>query len=262
MRRRTLLFVVFSFCVLLLLLIAGIASITKTSSISQLQLLFTPMQSILIRVFQGTASTAEIQTLKEQNVSLQKKLVKMQMLESDNKALRDQFQTTTLSANSLIPVEVIGMPGSLPGITVPDDIIIGAGEKEGVQKGQAVVYKDQLIGTVVSIAPHVAKVQLMSATNVSFAAKTAKTGALGIVKGQGNGQVEFDNVVLSDTLSVGDMVVTGPNEGETGKGIPPGLVIGEITSVDKKSSNLFQQAHIQVLTDVTRLSEIFLFVSQ
>lgn len=260
MRQRALLFVVFSFCIFLLLLAWGIGFVTKTQDVPFVQTIFNPVQYAFIRLFHQTTPTTALDKLKAENISLQKQTAKMHLLEADNKALRDQFQTTNPASQNLMPVAVIGMPGFIPGVTVPDFLIISAGAKDGVTDGQAVVYKDLLIGTITALHPRSAKVQLLTAANVSFAAKTATTGALGIVKGFGNGQVELDNVVLSDTLTVGDMVVSGADAQENGKGIPPGLIIGKITSIDKKSSNLFQKANIQVLTDVTRLSEVFLVV--
>lgn len=262
MQRRTLLLAVFSFCLFLLLIIWGIGYISKTSDVPFVQSFFTPMQYSLVRLFHSTPPTTTLEKLEQENTSLRVQLAKMNMIEADNKALRDQFQTATPAPSALRPVNVIGMPDFIPGITVPDYLLIGAGVADGVSVGEAVVVKDQLLGTIAAVDQHISKVQLMTQRDVSVAAKTAKTGALGVVKGFGNGQIELDNVVLSDTLTVGDMVVSGPDIAESGKGIPPGLIIGEITSVDKKSSSLFQKAHIEILTDVTHLSEVFLLVSQ
>lgn len=261
MHKRSLVLFVFIFCFLLAAVLFGIGFVTKSSGFSIIQSLFTPLQSAVVHIFHASSSADNSTSLKQQTIQLQKQLTKMHLLEADNKALRDQFQTTTPSSMSLMPAQIIGMPGFLPGVTVPDSLIVANGSAEHVQKSHAVVYKDELLGTIIAVNTHVAKVQLITDSAVSFAAKTAKTGALGIVKGLGNGQVEFDNVVLSDSLQVGDMVVSGANEDEQGKGIPPGLIIGSITSVEKKSSNLFQKAHLQVLTDVTRLPMVFVVIN-
>jgi rod shape-determining protein MreC len=258
MHKRSLLFFVFIFCFLVVACVFAIGIATKSSGFSLIQTIFTPMESALTKVVHTSASSSQLDTLKQKNIQLEKELVHMHLVESDNKALRDQFETTTPSPTSLLPISIVGMPEFLPGVTIPDSVIIAAGFSENIKKGQAVVYKDQLLGTVFSVSDHVSKVQLMTDSAVSFAAKTAKTGALGIIKGLGNGQIEFDNVVLSDKLEVGDMVVSGADEDAAEKGIPPGLIIGKITSIEKKSSSLFQKAHIEVLTDVTRLPMVFI----
>ncbi len=260
MRRRTLLIVVFTFCFVVLLCIFAIGAFANLSGIGFLQSIFSPLQTSIVSVFHHTGSTSEIDVLKQQNLQLSKQLTNLHLIEADNKALHDQFQTTSPSSTTLLPVTIVGMPDFIPGVTLPDSLIIGAGKNKGVSVGQTVVYKNQLIGVVQTTNSSFSKVQLITANTVSFAAKTAKTGAVGIVKGFGSGQLELDNVVLSDTLQIGDMVVTNPDISENGKGFPPGLIIGKITSIEKRPSDLFQKAHIQVLTDITKLPIVFVMM--
>ena len=131
-----------------------------------------------------------------------------------------------------------------------------------VAVGDVVVYKDTLLGKIVKTEPYLSVIDLIGKKNISLTGSALATSALGIVKGVGDGQIIFDNVVLSDTLKKGDFVVT---KGDLEKGIigyPPHLVIGKIVSVDKKASALFQRAELESLVDVSRLSVVFILVEK
>ena len=92
---------------------------------------------------------------------------------------------------------------------------------------------------------------------MSFPAKTSQTNAIGVLKGSGNNTMVLDNVVLSDDLKVGDLVVTAMDQDIKSQGFPPNFIIGKIISVEKNPSSLFQRASLSGLVDVTKLSFVF-----
>jgi len=47
----------------------------------------------------------------------------------DNKALRDQFQTENPKSTNLIEADIIGAPGFIPGISIPETLVLNRGEK-------------------------------------------------------------------------------------------------------------------------------------
>lgn len=224
------------------------------------QIIFSPVQRIIVQV--STNSGSSIEKLKQENLSLKTQVAKLQQIMSDNQALRDQFQTTqdnpSLASSNLLPSRIVGMPGLLPGVNAPEEIIVDKGKKDGVSVGAEVIYKDNLLGQVSFANDHFSKIMLVTNPKTSFTAKTLETQAPGILRGQGNGQIIFGNVLLSDSLKTGDTVVSGPNANENSSGIFPGLVIGKISSIEKTPSNLFQTADIQTLVNISKLSLVFI----
>lgn len=202
--------------------------------------------------------------IEKENSDLTKKLVKLSILEQDNQALRDQFQTTAISTTVLIPAHVIAAPRFIPGITVPESYIIDQGEKDGIHVGQGVVFEDMAVGRISKTSENIAVVILISNPEFSLTAQTvtlqnpAHNGALGVLKGKGNGQMLLDNVVLSDQLTSSDMVVTYGDVDASSYGFPPHIIIGKIISVNKKSSSLFQSATVKSSLDFSKLSTIFI----
>ena len=144
-------------------------------------------------------SNSQIKVLKAQNLALTKKLIDQKKLIEDNKALRDQFQTQNPKSTNLIEADVIGAPAFIPGISVPETIILDRGESDGIKVGQAVVYEDNLIGQIVETSSFLASVMLITNSSSSFTAKSLTTQSQGVIKGQGGGEMILDNVVLSDS---------------------------------------------------------------
>lgn len=185
--------------------------------------------------------------------------VNQYQLEQENKALRDQFQTTAPSSQILLPAHIVGAPRFIPGVSMPEYFIIDKGKKDKIVAGQAVIFKDMLIGKIIAASERLSKAELISNASSTFTAKTKSTGALGVVRGLGSAEVILEKVVLSDTLTIGDVVLTKGDIDENGVGYPAYLVVGRIVSIDKKASALFQSARVRSIVDVSRLSLVFVF---
>lgn len=220
--------------------------------------LLSPLQAITLPIQKWTYASFNpqrfVQTdgkkLQEENDRLRVQLAKLQEIERDNKALHDQFAQTNPQPKDVLPAEIIGVQ--------ENKMIVDRGEKSGVKAGNVAIVKDNLIGVVSKVSPNVSVVTLITDPSTSFTAIASKTKAIGVVKAQDEGNIFFDNVVLSEKLEKSDIIMTKGDVEEEGKGIPPDLVVGEIASVKKKDSNLFQQAEVHSLVDFSQLRTVFI----
>ena len=145
-----------------------------------------------------------------------RKLADYTKLQQDNKALHDQFGTTDPAPQHLIAAAIVGAPGFIPGDENPEYLVIDKGKKQGLREGMPVVYKNILLGKVMQVTDSLAQVILITSKTSSLAAKDQMSKALGIVRGQ-DGELLLENVILSEKLSVGDIVVTHGNMSLDGK---------------------------------------------
>ncbi|MDP3941556.1 MAG: rod shape-determining protein MreC [bacterium] len=173
-------------------------------------------------------------------------------------ALRDQFETSTVNTTTLLPAKIIGFEGLIPGVSRPTEILLDKGKRDGVVEGLAVIYKNNLVGKVVKTTAGRSQVALLSKSGWSFTAKTSDGKANGLVQVD-DGDILLNNVVLSDELSKKEIVVTKGDMKLGGGGFPPDLVVGEITSLDKKPSALFQVAKVKSFLDVVSLTTVFIY---
>lgn len=197
---------------------------------------------------------SQLQQLQDENTKLRLQLAEQS---KEIQALHDQFATTNPQSLSLLPAKIVGFRAFVPGVSAPSQLVIDKGKSDGVRSGNVVVKDNVLIGRITTLTDHGALIDLTSRDGFSLTAKTSKTNALGIVVGQGNGDIIMQNVVLSDSLEKNDLVVTKGSMNEDGIGSPPDLVVGKIASIDKKPSALFQSAEIAPLIDVKKLETVF-----
>jgi rod shape-determining protein MreC len=224
------------------------------------QIVLAPIQGSVYKGFNAITSVfsnSKLQKLQEQNQILTKKLVDQDKLIEDNKALRDQFDTKDARSANLIPADVVGAPGFLPGFSVPENYTLDKGEADGIKVGDAVIVGSNLLGRIIKVTRNLSNVQLVTSSTASFTAITLETNALGVVRGQGGGNFILDNVVLSDNLKIGDMVLSKGSVDVEGNGIFPGLVVGKITAVSKNPSDLFQRAKIESAIDFSKVNKVF-----
>lgn len=262
MKRRGSFFPVFFVFVLLTLFLftlekAGFLNYVK----SPFEKIFSSLQSININIFNGLTGfgeNKEIADLKKENRELLIKLVDQNILQKDVAALKDQFEISNPPSKNLIPAKVVGLLGFVPGISKPESIIIDKGKSDNLKTGQAVIFKDNVVGKITNVSRNLSRVTLVTNNSFSLTVKTLETGAMGVIKGQGNGELLLDNVILSENLKNGDLVVSTGNIETNGLGFPPDLIAGKILSVEKKSSALFQTARVESMLDFSKLTTVFI----
>ena len=188
-------------------------------------------------------------------------LVDQKKLKDQNKALLDQFQIAYPKSLNLIPASVIGAPGFIPGVSVPEKLTLDKGESSGVKKGDTVIINNNLIGRIEKTSNSSSSTLFTSDSSSIFAVKVGiDKNILGTIKGQGAGEMILDNVLLSENLKKGDIILTKGDIDQEENGYPPDLIIGKIISVDKSPSALFQKADVVSLVDLSKLTTVFIIV--
>ncbi|MDO8658443.1 MAG: rod shape-determining protein MreC [Candidatus Levybacteria bacterium] len=208
----------------------------------------------------GINENEKLKKLESENRNLQKKIVELRSLDRENNALRDQFKTQYPKSANLLPAKIVGAQNFIPNVTVPDVFLLDKGVKDGVKTEQGVIFENNLVGKVIKTSVNMSLVDVLTNKNFSFTAKTSKTQAQGVIKGNGNNEMIFDNVLLSEKLEDSDIILTKGDLNINSLGLPPNLIVGKIVSVDKKPSSLFQTAKIQSLLDFTKLETVFVVV--
>ena len=160
--------------------------------------IFSPVQALTYQTFTKVTDfgqNSQILMLKAQNLMLTQKLVDQSKLIADNNALRDQFATENPKSVNLIEADVVGAVGFVPGLSVPEAFTINRGAKDRVKIGDAVVYKNNLVGKITQVSDNLSSITLTTNASSQFIAETLSTKASGIVKGQGGGEVILDYVL-------------------------------------------------------------------
>lgn len=238
-----------------------------------------PARSASIDLFSlRTFQNKQIKSLIEENTRLKKQVSDYKNLTLENKALKNQFVLSNPSAQTLLSAKVIGAPGFVPGVSLPEFLIINIGSTQGLQEGDAVILGNNLIGKIGVVNSTSSKVELVTSSNSSFTAKVEGEREIsGIIKGKGIEEMVLENVLLSENLKEDMLILTKGDKdlparfdgasarragkaGEDGMGYPPDLVVGKIITIEKKESELFQKALVLSQIDFKNLEYVFVIM--
>lgn len=174
-----------------------------------------------------------------ENANLRRQLSETQAYLSQSKALDPQIYT-------YLPARPIGLSRFLK---------IDKGSESGIKPGQAVVYKDNLLGEIVRVTPNQAEVLLITDPDSRIAAFSSNENgkAKGVLSGEFGSQMLLDKILHAEQISPKDLVYS---EGTEGK-FPRGLILGQVLSIDEKPNEVFKLAKVQPVFDLRDLDLIF-----
>jgi rod shape-determining protein MreC len=136
-------------------------------------------------------------------------------------------------------------------------VIINVGSNDGILRGMPVVTDQGLVGRVDAVLADAARVQLITdaASSVNVRLQNAETDAS--LVGSVTGDVTLDLIPQSETIEVGDLVLTSG----LGGGYPPDLIVGQVLNIRSRDFDLFQQATVQPVVDFNRLAIVLVIVN-
>jgi rod shape-determining protein MreC len=136
-------------------------------------------------------------------------------------------------------------------------VILNIGSNQGVLPGMPVVTSKGLVGRVDAVIAEAARVQLVtdSASAVNVRLQSSNTEAM--LVGSVTGQLSLDMISQDANLTVGEVVLTSG----LGGSYPPNLLVGQVVSIRKLASDLFQQAAIQPSVDFSQLGFVLVITN-
>lgn len=253
MRKQYILLVVFLIITLSILLTTN-SSITSSLSGFVQNVFSSPKAAIYnAKVKTSPGENSEIERLKNENTALLKNFIDYEKMKRDNEALRNQFETGETQTYSLMPAQIIGFLGSH---SSPRALVINLGKNNGIATGQAVIYKNNLVGKIDRVSNSYSRIQLVQNDKFSTIGMAAENGSTGVVKGQ-NDFILLDNIAVSDKIVKGETIISKGDINDQGIGIPGGLVIGRISGVSRQESMPFQTAKVKSSINVASLTTVF-----
>jgi rod shape-determining protein MreC len=120
-----------------------------------------------------------------------------------------------------------------------------------------VVTDKGLVGRVDAVISEAARIQLVTdaASAINVRMQVSKTEAM--LAGSTTGNLSMDMIPQDATIQVGDVVLTSG----LGGNYPANILVGQVISVRKLQSDLFQQAAIQPNVDYNQLQFILIITN-
>ncbi len=143
--------------------------------------------------------------------------------EEENARLRNLLRVTGEPATTFVSASVVGEAAS----SYVRTVVVNAGGRDGVEKGQAVLGADGMAGRVIDVGQRASRVLLLTDLNSRIPVQLAQSGARAILAGDNTAFPRLEYLPASAQVSTGDRIVTSGHGGR----IPPGVSVGVVLSV-------------------------------
>ncbi len=190
--------------------------------------------------------------LKEENQRLLKASTDLKEIIRENELLRQRLGLDQPSGERLLLANVIGYD-----LSFGQYFLIDKGTADGLTPNLAAVTANNfLVGKTADVAKHSAKIILISDSNSSVNAIAQDSQINGVVKGSHGLTVAMEMIPADQRVSEGELVLSSGLDDS----IPKDLIIGQITEIILKESEIFQKAVLRPAADFKKLESIFIIL--
>ncbi len=208
---------------------------------------------------------AQVEELQSVASDLAGQSVRLKEVEAENAQLREllNFVSANPSLSGYVGGDVISQSGLIEGEVVGQDpnpylsyVIINRGSQDGLALGMPVIAGGgRLVGRIAEVRPRWAKVQLLIDPGSQINGIVQVSRATGLIAGQPDGSLVLEQIPQSEQIGVGDTVVTSGRTGQEGQ-IPKGLIVGQVTEVERRDIEPYQKAVLRPAVDFRRLEMV------
>ncbi|USO01843.1 MAG: rod shape-determining protein MreC [Alphaproteobacteria bacterium] len=166
-----------------------------------------------------------LKILKERNKALRKENIHLQAQQVEYKLLAKKLRYRPHG----IKLRYTGRVVFTTGQPYQHSMIIRGGTVNNIRKNSSVIYRDHLVGRVLSSTLSSSHVLLIHDTISRIPVVTEKTTIQGIIRGTGNRDLKLTHVLNAHKLLIGEKLYT------TGKGgiFAPNILVGKIARIVK-----------------------------
>ena len=211
------------------------------------------------------AAKGDVERLRAENERLRQEAVQYRNAYAENQTLREflDYKAPPTYPGDFSPIyaAVIGHPPT----QFEQQVVVAAGESDGVRVDDPVVTADGLVGRVTAVTPGTAQVTLLTDESTKVSALDVDTEATGLVE---NGRAGSDSVVLNRVekryvVSEGDEIVTaGSQRGQLPSLFPRGISIGRVSFVGQSDTDYYKRIQVRPSVDFGSLDAVIVLVPE
>jgi rod shape-determining protein MreC len=186
--------------------------------------------------------------LKSRVRELEKELVELNEVLSENERLRSLLGLKQALKKSSIPAMVIGRdPNNWSSV-----VFIDKGKNDGIVKDMVAISGQGLVGRVRELGKTMAKVMLINDIDSKVGAIVQRSREQGLLIGTAEGDCKLIYLSLDSDINKGDEVLTSG----TGGIYPKGVLIGQVMEIEKEKARLYKYAIVKPSSELSKLEEV------
>jgi rod shape-determining protein MreC len=196
-----------------------------------------------------TALLSDNEQLKNENALLRSQVIQLQEQQKDNDVLYSLLKVArTRPDSSYVAAMVIGRDTN-PFMRY---ILIDQGSDSGLRHGMPVVTAQGLVGRIDAVTANAARVQLLTDPGSAVNVRLSDSKADGMLTGSVTGDISLEMIPQEAKLQPGEIILTSGLGGT----YPSNILVGQVSSVRKQETALFQSASVQPVVDFSNLRAV------
>jgi rod shape-determining protein MreC len=139
------------------------------------------------------------------------------------------------------------------------DVTIDHGSSSGIERNDAVVNGDGLVGRITDLTAGTAQVQLITDHDNAVSAEVLPSGPMGIVEPEVGDPEDLllDFIDNDETIQENQTLATaGWSDNVISSAYPPGIPIGRVSEAESGEQQQFQRIHVQPFADLRQLEYV------
>lgn len=173
---------------------------------------------------------AENARLREENARLMRWQTVARRLEAETEVLHQQLNVVPDPDPAFVTARVIADPGTAFG----HSMLLSAGSRDGVRKGQVVLSGEALVGYIAEVGLRSSRLLLITDINARVPVVVESTRTRAVLAGDNSARPKLNYIVGNPAIAVGDRVATSAS----GAAFPPGLPVGVVVSVGEGGARI------------------------
>ena len=177
------------------------------------------------RVHEIAAVDAENVRLRAENERLLNWQHVARELAAENTQLKSLLNMAAPPAQTFMTARVVADAGG----AFVRSVLVNAGERDGIKKGEVAITGDGLVGRVITVGERSSRVLLLTDLNSRIPVELENSREQAVLAGDNTDLPQLVHLAERVPVTVGDRVVTSGRAGA----FPPGLPVGVVTSVNE-----------------------------
>lgn len=188
----------------------------------------------------------ENKALEEQLAQVLSENARLRKELSETQGFLEQQKSLDPQTFSLVAVRPLGVNRYL---------IIDKGLDDGLKVGQAVIYKENYIGSIKEVSPKRSQVLLVTDpdSHIGAFSSNPQGKAKGVLDGEFGSEMVMNKILHEELIEVGDLVYSEGTEVR----IPRGLILGQVSEISSKDNEIFKSAKVKPVFDLSSLDVVF-----
>jgi len=265
-RNRIILIVIIIVCISLVTLYVRESDTGPLHKIQNFFLdLFSPVSNFFSKIFRpvkdGFVNLFHLPSLSKEKRDLQKEVATLRRQASESRELEAEvveFKRLLHWSEDNAQLDTVGadIVGQSPS-NWQRLMIVNKGSSSGIKKYMSVVTEEGLAGRIISVGSRSSVVQLVTDSRSGIGARDLRNRETGIIEGRNEDTMRFVPMNEEAVIKVGDVMVTSGLGGTS----PPGIVIGKVTQVKKRSAGLARLVEVKPFVRFSRLDKVLIIIT-